>query len=469
MQFLKDKGKSLIAGGFEIVPIKNGGKHPGMKGWESLQATATDVDAWTSNGRANDGVGVLSKHTPGVDIDILDEAISLQMGNFTRELLGDAPVRIGKFPKRLLIYKTTTPFKKVKSPVFIDPQGNDAAVEVLGDGQQYVVFHIHPDTNKPYYYEGDELDSTWELEDINHDDAVQICAEFERVADNLGWKRKAGAKLKQEAQGHKKKVDLSWDRIREMLWAITEKAEDHDTWVQIGMAIHYQSEGKPLGLKLWDEWSQFADNYEKGECAKRWPSFNINQAHKERNPVTCATIIKYFKDSGGDASKIDEVVQFIRACEDRKILLKEGVKNIVSASLSTEDSEYAAQEIKVQHKKITGTGVSIQVLRALLKKEVLVFKNRSAPEIQSLHLALDPSKFPHCIFTESGNTILKSTHQNLEFILKKYGISLYYDVLLKRQEIVMPNGVVEFRDFANNSKVQHLRSLLALRSCLVKL
>ena len=63
-------------------------------------------------------------------------------------VLGKAPQRIGMPPKRLLIYRTEEPFSK--RSLKIETEGNkDSMVEVLGEGQQFVVKGINPKTNLP--------------------------------------------------------------------------------------------------------------------------------------------------------------------------------------------------------------------------------------------------------------------------------------------------------------------------------
>ena len=53
-------------------------------------------------------------------------------------------------PKRPLVFRTNALFRKVDSGFFTDAEGVQHKVEVLGEGQQFVAFGIHPDTRKPY-------------------------------------------------------------------------------------------------------------------------------------------------------------------------------------------------------------------------------------------------------------------------------------------------------------------------------
>ena len=72
----------------------------------------------------------------------------VRIEELARERLGDTPaVRIGRAPKRLLVYRTETPFKGFKlSPI-----------EILCEGQQFVAFAIHPDTGRPYEWPEESL------------------------------------------------------------------------------------------------------------------------------------------------------------------------------------------------------------------------------------------------------------------------------------------------------------------------
>ena len=45
-------------------------------------------------------------------------------------------------------------------------------------------------------------------------------------------------------------------------------------WIEVGMALHYESCGSNEGLILWDQWSRKSDKYDGyGVCARRWTTF----------------------------------------------------------------------------------------------------------------------------------------------------------------------------------------------------
>lgn len=81
------------------------------------------------------------------------------------------------------------------------------------------------------------------------------------------------------------KSDLA--RIQGVLAMIpSEKAEEYDTWIKVGLALSNWSNGSELGLNLWDEWSQQASSFMVGDCAKRWAGFTPSQT----NGVTVSSL-----------------------------------------------------------------------------------------------------------------------------------------------------------------------------------
>lgn len=152
---------SVIPPGAELSPLskvkpESAGKAPGRKnsqgrwvgyGWQSetcSEADAAKMDADKAN------IGLKAGSFPGVDIDCTDEQISLLIERLALKLLGPAPVRIGQAPKRLLMYRCEEPFARMR--LWFRVAEKQHLIEVLGEGQQYVVSGIHPRTQKPYQW-----------------------------------------------------------------------------------------------------------------------------------------------------------------------------------------------------------------------------------------------------------------------------------------------------------------------------
>ncbi len=131
------------------IPEDQLGKAPGRKNysgtwggydWRGHETTIKDAVTWDMHG-AN--VGLRAANFPAVDIDTADPDLAAMIERRAREILGDAPVRTGRAPKRLMVYSTTTPFGRMRLWL-TDADGVAHLIEVLGDGQQYVVAGTHP-------------------------------------------------------------------------------------------------------------------------------------------------------------------------------------------------------------------------------------------------------------------------------------------------------------------------------------
>ena len=143
----------LQRAGFAPIPVC--GKEPIIEAWQTkAQATAAEIEAWSSLGAPS--TGVLTKITPALDIDITIKDAAEAVEALARDHFasrGHFAVRIGQAPKRAVLFKTTTPFKKITVNLTA-PDGTEQKLECLGDGQQIVVDGIHPDTKRPYEWRG---------------------------------------------------------------------------------------------------------------------------------------------------------------------------------------------------------------------------------------------------------------------------------------------------------------------------
>ena len=75
MQGLKKHGIDLIRKGYEIVPVFANQKRPSQDSWTTRTFDEPWVEKAIVNGSAECGVGIKSRFTPAVDIDISDKVI----------------------------------------------------------------------------------------------------------------------------------------------------------------------------------------------------------------------------------------------------------------------------------------------------------------------------------------------------------------------------------------------------------
>lgn len=303
--YLERYGERLIDNGYTIVPIQPGKKAPGFDGWQNARATKEQVREWLSHGHRQSGLGILTKNTPAIDLDIRDEDLSNMFAERAKELIGDMPVRVGSAPKALLLARTDSPFRKMRSGKWQDPEWCEMhQIEILGDGQQFVAFAIHPDTGKPYVWTEDESPlnvRAADLPTVSVEQLQELLDEFDAECKARGFELvKAG---RRNTYAHDEDnpwledaapVDITTDDLRVRLLLVN-NPEDYDTWLQVGMALYHQYDGDEVGLALWHEWAETADNYDADALDRRWDDFGIQG--KNRAPVTARTILKLAKEA----------------------------------------------------------------------------------------------------------------------------------------------------------------------------
>ncbi len=143
---------ALRAGGY--VPIPLNGKRPTNTAWQSdVPPDDSEIALWKTMCSNAFNTGILTKWTPAIDIDVMDDIVANAIADRAAELIEeDAPllVRFGKHPKRAVLFRTTEPFDKIRTSDFTSPDGTIHHVEILCDGQQLVAFGRHPETGNEY-------------------------------------------------------------------------------------------------------------------------------------------------------------------------------------------------------------------------------------------------------------------------------------------------------------------------------
>lgn len=379
--FMARHGLAMINAGYDIIPIKNGTKRPPFKEWENIRADKAQLRQWLENGQGRSGIGILAANTPGVDLDIRDEELALHMENWIHDHVAMAPVRLGFAPKRLLMFRTDSPFKKMKSQVFVDAQDQQHQVEILGDGQQFVAFHIHPGSGLPYewlYKDGPLVTPHEDLPELTVEDAQAIIAEFEAQAKTRGWKlkKRLPAKLSGSSQNvddddpfaaDAQIADISDEELHAKLLLVP-GADDYDTWLQIGMALFHQFGGVERGLELWHEWSSLADNYDPDALDEKWKTFDISE--KGRAPVTARLIIKLANEAEEAAATetAEEMATLLRSASSITEI-EDAAKKVKRAELSSLARENIVGILRERFRLVTGQAVGLRTARDMVRYE----------------------------------------------------------------------------------------------------
>lgn len=130
------------------------GKTPGIRGpdgkwfsfdWVKHETTEADLDRWHRMGA---GVGIaMGRGLGAFDADTMDKIQAGLIQSTLTTRLGVLPARIGNWPKALYPIRVSAPMP-YKCVMF----GDNARVEYLSDGRQFVSHGTHPKTLKPYVW-----------------------------------------------------------------------------------------------------------------------------------------------------------------------------------------------------------------------------------------------------------------------------------------------------------------------------
>lgn len=372
---------ALVANGYRIIPIEPGGKAPAAgKDWQNLHATEAQVRKWGANGLANANIGIITENTPAIDIDIYDAEVADRMEQWVLDNIAgseNAPRRVGRAPKRLLLFRADEPFRKQQAE-YIDPQGQKHKLEVLGAGQQFVAYGIHPDTKRPFDWTTFDQPLDLEADDLpvlTLDDARAAVSAFEHICAELGWRRVSGTAHSMLVTNpgaddnallsFKKPLDTKVEDIREALEYLSPD-DGYDRWREVGMALHHQFGGDDEGLELWDAWSQASTAYDRTEIEEKWPSFS--ETPDGRSPVTVATLFKYANDARAveQEEEFERVLSVVRTTTDASALFKDVAKQVAAAITNEFQFEIAAAKMQERAKELTAVQPRIDIVRKAL-------------------------------------------------------------------------------------------------------
>ena len=271
-------GARLVTNGYAILPIAPGTKKPGLfaRGawhdypqWNRHASRATtEIEVATWSTWPGCGVGIVGGAVAALDIDIAEDGeLALHIERLARERLGDTPaLRIGKPPKRLLVYRTREPFAGIRR----------APLEVLCRGQQFVAYAEHPDTGRPYAWPDEGL-ADLDIESLPEIDAEQAAAFLDEALALIPPELRPKSLGANGANGggnpclpgHAQAGTLA--AIRSALAWLPNAELDYDSWVRIGMAL--KGALGDAGAPLFADWSAQAAKNDPAATAKAWASF----------------------------------------------------------------------------------------------------------------------------------------------------------------------------------------------------
>lgn len=262
--FMAALGAKLLDGGWPILPVMPGAKAPGRfqagawapyPGWPKhcdRPTTPLEIEVWSR--WPGCGIGFACGHVMPIDLDIVDGDLAHRAVATTEATLGPTPLlRIGRAPKRLLVYRCATPVRGRS----VGP------IQVLGHGQQFVGFGIHPVTGRPYEWpEESPLDVPFDRVPLVTDEAVAAFLEAVRsiLPEDMRPKTLASAAGAALAAADAWRGPSDPRGTREAVEAALAYLPNNNLpgseWIGIGCAIK-AALGED-GRDLWIEWSRQA-------------------------------------------------------------------------------------------------------------------------------------------------------------------------------------------------------------------
>ncbi len=257
--FMARFGAQLVDNGYAVIPIMPGSKVPGRysqgqwtpyPGWSrhgDRPTTLNEVEIWST--WPDCGIGIATGEVIALDIDVTDATVAHAITELATTLLGEtACLRIGQAPKRLLLYRTETPFAGRKRP----------PLEVLAHGQQFVAYAVHPGTGQPY---------AWPNE--NPLDVPASALPLVTEAQVLTWLDRAYAALPEALRPATLATTAmaaagtwrgtsdprgTYEAVAAALAHIPNEDLDGHSWITIGTAI--KAALGEAGRELWLDWSR---------------------------------------------------------------------------------------------------------------------------------------------------------------------------------------------------------------------
>lgn len=143
-------------------------------------------------------------------------------------------------------------------------------IELFGKGKQVACPpSIHPDTRKPYKWI-QEID--FEGPPIVESDFI---AELLGIDEDIVYDNDILQFSVEEVESYVRDLDDTW-------------AEDRDTWIKVGMALHHEFEGSDDGFDIWCDFARRSKKFSFSEHRFQWKSLK----NKTGKPVTMKSVIE---------------------------------------------------------------------------------------------------------------------------------------------------------------------------------
>ena len=292
--YLQDIGVPLKRMGFDVIPIKTNTKNPGIADWSTIEFTESDLIDYSGKGWESVGlrtgtheIGETGLYAYVIDIDILSEDLSMTVADIVADVLGlsgPMAVRVGRAPKcAFVVLSLEKGLTKLQTGKYADDDGA-YEVEILGAGQQSVVYGQYPNSDHEYSWIGglELMDGVDKLPVVTKDDIDTILrrtiVEFEkRGLSKNGANQLASTAADASHKARKPVPSFTIDQCKSLMEKLEYRhptmVDDYDGWLKVGMALHHQFSGSEEALAVWNTWSAKSKSNNANDCPDKWRSF----------------------------------------------------------------------------------------------------------------------------------------------------------------------------------------------------
>ncbi len=264
----------LIANGYRPLPLPPRSKRPALPDWTHFDASkhpnlAEFVDA---------GTGLLCGHgVNAFDVDVRHPAAASALREMLLPLFAGSPQRIGMAPKFCLFAQAPVGMAKINGRQFLFPgDASPHKVEVLGLGQQVVLWGVHPDTGLPYTWPECDLREV-PLASLPKYSADELRALVKKCEDIII--AHGGVPISAGDDVHATDGPLYADEgtLRDLRDALSFiRADDRKLWQDMGYALKTLGDA---GRGLWFAWSQTSDKYDPVAARQMWEAIKPSKTH----------------------------------------------------------------------------------------------------------------------------------------------------------------------------------------------
>lgn len=272
-----DEVKYLVDIGFAVHILHPQAKNPVETKWAS--ADVYSYKELEAKYRSGQNVGarlgkpsrIGDSYLHAIDLDIRDENLRQVAVDKLREMFGAHGLNRmwcvksgsgGSSRHYYFLSDAAFPTQNLaKSDEFVVIDGRKRRsweIDLLGTGKQVVLPpSIHPETKKPYKW----------LIDPDVDYAVEVDSDY--LTDLIEPDHDYSADRNDEPMG------IDFDEARDILKTVADMANDHPTWVRVGMALKHEFGDD--GWPLFDEWSKNGRGYDRRDNLYQWKRFTLDR------------------------------------------------------------------------------------------------------------------------------------------------------------------------------------------------